>query len=466
MQQNERLGTMPVGPLFRRLAIPMVAARLAALLYTVVDRAWLGHIPGAGDLALTGVGLCIPMAALLQAFANLVGMGGAPHVSRLLGAGDPKRAEGVVGSCMTAAVVVSVALMAVCLLGTDPLLRTFGASDATLPYARQYLRIYAAGMLFTVISLGMNAFITAQGFARVSMLTTVLGAALNLVLDPLFIFGLNMGVRGAALATVIAEGAAAVWVLRFLIRSKRAAVRLRLRNMSPDWSLLGPALALGLSPFIMEVTESLLSVCFNTSLQRYGGDIAVHSMTIMTTTMLLLTRPLMGLGQGAQPIVGFNLGTGDFGRVKQGVRVAILCSFCYAVAFWAFNMLCPAAIPSLFAPAGPARDHAAWAMRIFLAGGFMMGLQFPCQSLFVSLGEAKRSLFLALLRKVILLLPLLYTLPHLFADKVFAVFLTEPLIDVTAACVTVTLFLRTMKRLGRSMQPPAGGPRFSDQRKG
>lgn len=452
MRENERLGTERVGKLLWQLALPSITAQLVNMLYNIVDRIYIGHIKDVGPLALTGVGLCFPIIIFITAFSNLIGAGGAPQVSMKLGRQEHKGAEETLGNCFTALLVLAVLLTAAFLLWGEELLLLFGASENTVGYALEYLNIYVLGTVFVMIALGMNPFITAQGFSRVSMMTTLLGAVVNIVLDPIFIFGLHMGVRGAALATILSQGVSTVWVLRFLT-GKKTALRIRVCNLKPRMSLLSPVLALGLSPFIMTSTESLLNICFNTSLQRYGGDLAVGAMTIMSSVMQFVTLPTQGLSQGAQPIVSFNYGAGKMERVRQAFRLLFVISVAYTTLFWAFVMLFPRVLPSVFASSQELLDLSAWAIRIYLAGGLMLGVQFSCQQTFIALGEAKISLFLALLRKIFLLIPLIYILPNFFEDKVFGVFLAEPVADVLAAMTTGTLFwLRFRTLIGASQK--------------
>lgn len=452
MRENERLGTERVGKLLWQLALPSITAQLVNMLYNIVDRIYIGHIKDVGPLALTGVGLCFPIIIFITAFSNLIGAGGAPQVSMKLGRQEHKGAEETLGNCFTALLVLAVLLTATFLLWGEELLLLFGASENTVGYALEYLNIYVLGTVFVMIALGMNPFITAQGFSRVSMMTTLLGAVVNIVLDPIFIFGLHMGVRGAALATILSQGVSTVWVLRFLT-GKKTALRIRVCNLKPRMSLLAPVLALGLSPFIMTSTESLLNICFNTSLQRYGGDLAVGAMTIMSSVMQFVTLPTQGLSQGAQPIVSFNYGAGKMERVRQAFRLLFVISVAYTTLFWAFVMLFPRVLPSVFASSQELLDLSAWAIRIYLAGGLMLGVQFSCQQTFIALGEAKISLFLALLRKIFLLIPLIYILPNFFEDKVFGVFLAEPVADVLAAMTTGTLFwLRFRTLIGASQK--------------
>ena len=436
---TNKLGTEKVVKLLFQLALPAITAQVINMLYNIVDRIYIGHIEGIGGLALTGVGLCFPILILISAFSCLIGMGGAPQASIRMGARDNEGAEKILGNCFALILIMSIILTGIFLISGETILMLFGASKDTLPYAMEYLNIYVIGTLFVMISLGLNSFISAQGFAKISMMTVMIGAIINIVLDPIFIFGLHLGVRGAALATIISQCVSALWVLKFLFGPK-TTLKIRPGNMKLSAKVLFPVIALGLAPFIMQSTESLLSVCFNTSLQKYGGDLAVGSMTILASCMQILTLPLSGLAQGAQPIISYNFGAGNKDRVKQAFRLLFTCSLGFAVIFWLINMIFPQLFVGLFANDAALRDTAVWSLRIYMATGFMMGIQMACQQTFVSIGQAKISLFLALLRKIILLIPLIFILPNFFADKVFAVFLAEPVSDFIAASTTFLMF--------------------------
>lgn len=436
---SNKLGTENIRRLLFQLAVPSITAQIINMLYNIVDRIYIGHIEGIGSLALTGVGLCFPIIILISAFSSLVGMGGAPQASIRMGAKDSEGAEKILGNCFSLLLIMAAVLTALFLASGETLLMLFGASSDTLPYAMEYLNIYVIGTIFVMMSLGLNSFISAQGYAKISMGTVVIGAVINIALDPIFIFGLNMGVRGAALATIISQCISAIWVLKFLFGSK-TTLKIRPKHLKPSGKVLLPVIALGLSPFIMQSTESLLSICFNTSLQKYGGDLAVGSMTILTSCMQILSLPLSGLAQGAQPIISYNFGAGNKERVKEAFRLLFICSVGFAAIFWLVNMLFPNLFVGLFANDPTLQTMAEWALRIYLAAGFMMGIQIACQQTFVSIGQAKISLFLALLRKIFLLIPLIFILPNFFADKVFAVFLAEPVSDFLAASTTFILF--------------------------
>lgn len=445
MENKEFLATEPVGRLLRKLAVPAVVAQVVNLLYNMVDRIYIGGFDGTG-LALTGVGVCMPVIMIISAFAALVGMGGAPRASILMGKGKDDEAEKTLGGCFFLLLLISLTLTAAFSLAKDPVLRAFGASDATIGYAREYLAIYVLGTVFVQIALGMNAFLSAQGFSADSMVSVLIGAVCNIVLDPVFIFAFHMGVRGAALATVLSQAASAAWVLAFLL-GKKTRLKLKRENLVLKGSVVGPCLALGVSPFIMQLTESALSVCFNTSLLRYGGDVAVGSMTVLSTLMQLCMLPLQGLTQGAQPITSYNFGAGNAGRVRQSFRLLLKCCLCYTAVFWLAVMAAPQVFIRLFNRENQQLiAYAAWAARIYFAVVVLMGAQLACQNTLIAIGSAKTSLFLAVLRKLILLIPLIYLLPAILPQKDLAVFLAEPVADFLAVATTVCLFSRQFRR--------------------
>ncbi|NLV91479.1 MAG: MATE family efflux transporter [Firmicutes bacterium] len=450
MSQNitttDRLGTESVGKLLFSLSIPAITAQIVNMLYNLVDRVYIGHIPNTGALALTGVGLTFPVIMVISAFSSLIGMGGAPRASIAMGRGDHQDAEEILGNCFTVLLGLSLGLTAVFLVFSEPLLMMFGASQQTLPYALSYLRIYVCGTIFVQLSLGLNSFITAQGFAKTSMYTVLIGAVANIILDPIFIFALDMGVAGAAIATVISQGLSALWVLRFLTGPK-TKLRIRRRYLRPRLAVMIPVLMLGVSPFVMSATESLLNIAFNSSLQKYGGDMAVGAMTILASLMQILTLPIMGLTQGAQPIISYNYGAKNNSRVRQAFRLLLISSVAFSCLFWITVMAAPRIFVNLFSTDPVLVETTTWAMGTYMAVAFVMGAQIACQQAFIALGQAKISLFLALLRKIILLIPLIYLLPNFFADKVFAVFLAEPISDFLAVVTTVTVFAFQFRRI-------------------
>ena len=454
-QHSADLGKGNVGRLLFRLALPTITSQIVNMLYNLVDRVYIGHmqpVETVGKLALTGVGVCLPVIMIITAFASLVGMGGSPRASIQEGRGDLEGSERIMGNCFSMLLGVSVVLTVIFQAFARPLLMTFGASDNTVEYALAYMQIYTLGTIFVQITLGMNAYITAQGFTTVSMRTVLIGAGLNTVLDPIFIFGLNMGVRGAALATILSQAVSAAWVLRFLTGPK-SKWRLRRENLRPQKQVVLPCLALGLSPFIMQSTESLIAVCFNSSLLKYGGDLAVGTMTVLTSIMQFAMMPLQGLTQGAQPIVSYNYGARNADRVRQAFRVLLISCLTYSLTLWVLIHLFPTVFISIFTPDGELIEYAAWAVRIYMGATGIFGIQIACQQTFVALGNAKTSLFLAVLRKIILLIPLIYILPRFMENQVLAVFLAEPAADFLAVCTTAAMFSvqfrRTMKSISQ-----------------
>ncbi len=451
------LGTGSVGKLLFSLALPTITSQIVNMLYNLVDRVYIGHmtpVDTVGQLALTGVGVCLPIIMVISAFAALLAMGGAPRASISEGRGDVRQSERIMGNCFTMLLVVSLVLSVVFRVYARPLLLTFGASENTIGYALDYMRIYALGTVFVELTLGMNAYITAQGFTTVSMKTVLIGAVLNTVLDPIFIFGLNMGVRGAALATILSQAVSAVWVLRFLL-GKQTKWRLRREDLRPQAKVVLPCLALGLAPFIMQSTESLIAVCFNSSLLKYGGDIAVGAMTVLTSIMQFAMMPLQGLTQGAQPIISYNFGARNAHRVRAAFLCLLKACVTYSLALWILVQLFPRMFALIFNSNPDLVNYAAWALRIYMAATGIFGVQIACQQTFIALGNAKTSLFLAVLRKIILLVPLIYILPNFFANKAFAVFLAEPVADFLAVCTTAILFALQFKK---SMAELEGDP--------
>lgn len=444
-QDKTFLGTEPIGKLLVKLAVPTVVAQLVNMLYNIVDRIYIGHMPGEGSLALTGVGVCLPLIMIISAFAALVASGGAPRASIAMGKGDHDLAEKLLGGCFTLQIVISAILTAVMLIWSRDLLLIFGASENTIGYAADYMRIYAIGTLLVQLTLGMNAFITAQGFATTGMLTVLIGAVANIALDPLFIYGLGMGVRGAALATVISQGLSCVWVICFL-RGKKTLLRLKRENLLVSPKLILPCVALGLAAFIMQSSESMISVCFNSSLLRYGGDVAVGAMTILSSVMQFAMLPLQGIAQGAQPISSYNYGARNADRVRQTFRLLLRVCLVYSMVLWAGIMLFPRGFAGIFTPDAELLDFTARALRIYCAMLFLFGIQIACQMTFVSIGNAPCSILVAVLRKFVLLLPLIFLLPSLLPDKVTAVYLAEPVADVIAVTCTALLFSRQFKK--------------------
>ncbi|ONI46981.1 MATE family efflux transporter [Epulopiscium sp. SCG-B10WGA-EpuloA2] len=433
------LGEGNVGKLIFKLAIPTVASQIVNMLYNIVDRMYIGNMEGDGVLALTGLGLCFPIIMIVSAFAALFGMGGAPKAAIEMGKGDNNKAELILGNCLISLLIFGIGLMIILLLFGEQLLYMFGASDNTIVFAMDYLRIYTIGTLFVQIALGLNLFITTQGFTKYSMLTVVIGATLNIILDPIFIFGFDMGVKGAALATIISQAVSATWVLCFLV-GKKSKLKIRVKNFKIKSSIILPVMALGISPFIMQSTESILNISFNVSLSKYGGDLAVGAMTIISSIMSLTLMPLQGITQGAQPVISFNFGAQNFDRVKQAIRIQILVCVTFSIVCWLLLEIFPTLFISIFNDEAELLEITTWCMRVYMFGIFSLGLQIACQYSFIALGYAKISLLLACLRKIILLIPLIFILPNFFENKVFAVFVAEPIADITASIITAITF--------------------------
>ena len=447
------LGTEPIGRLMVRLAIPTVIAQLVNMLYNIVDRIYIGHMPGDGSLALTGVGVCMPLIIIVSAFAAFVSSGGAPRASISMGRGDMEGAERILGVCVTLQIGISAVLTVVMLVWNRDLLMIFGASENTIAYASDYMNIYALGTVFVELTLGLNAFITAQGFATAGMLTVLIGAVVNIALDPLFIFALNMGVRGAALATVISQGISCVWVVAFL-RGKKTILRIKPQNLTRGLRLLPPCIALGAAAFIMQASESVLSMCFNASLLKYGGDIAVGAMTILTSVQQFAMMPLQGIAQGAQPITSYNYGARNSDRVKKSFKLLLTVSLTYTVILWACVMLAPGAFARLFTTSAELIEFTTRAMRIYCGAMFFLGIQISCQMTFVSIGNAPCSIIVAVLRKFVLLIPMIYILPHFIADQTSAVYMAEPIADLIAVTFTVVMFTTQFRKALKKLDAP------------
>ncbi|MCI9360093.1 MAG: MATE family efflux transporter [Hungatella sp.] len=435
---KQDMGSGSIPKLMMNLAIPAVVAQLINMLYNIVDRIYIGHIPEAGASALTGVGLFLPILMMINAFAMLAGSGGAPRAAIAMGKNEQEQAQKILGNCFLVLMIFAAVLTVAFYTFAPQLLRLFGASDVTLPYALSYARIYILGTVFVMIVMGLNPFITTQGFAKFSMITTVVGAVCNIILDPILIFGLHMGVQGAAVATVISQAVSAVWVMLFLCGSK-TMLKLTLPDMKIVPEIIMPCLALGISTFVMLSTESILNISFNSSLSRFGGDVAVGAMTIISSCNQLVTLPLQGICQGGQPIMSYNFGAGKKERVKQAFRCQFLACVSYAALLWALMMIVPQVFAGIFSSNRDLVDYTVWAMRIYMAGIFSTGVQISCQQTFMALGQAKISLLMACLRKLVLLIPLIFILPFLFSNKVFAVFVAEPVSDIIAASVTAAM---------------------------
>lgn len=451
-EEKDFLGTEPIGKLLAKLAVPTVAAQIINMLYNIVDRIYIGHIPKEGALALTGVGVCMPLIMIVTAFAAFVAYGGAPRATIFMGKGDNKTAEKILGNCFIVQIIISVLLTAALLLWNRDFLLAFGASENTIDYGVAYMNIYALGTIFVQLTLGMYAFITAQGFAKTGMLSVLIGAVINIILDPVFIFGFHMGVRGAALATIISQAVSCVWVLVFLF-GKKTHLKIKKDNMKLEKAIVLPCLALGLSNFVMQASESVISVCFNSSLLRYGGDIAVGAMTILTSVMQFAMLPMQGLGQGAQPIISYNYGAGNVKRVKGAFKLLLKCSLIYSCLLWLFVMIFPQGFASMFTSDADLLSYTQMALRIYMGSMLLFGIQMACQMTFIAIGNAKASILVAVMRKFILLIPLIYIMPHIFtADKARAVYMAEPVADFFAVCFTAVLFYFQFRKALRKMR--------------
>lgn len=444
VSKDEKMGTAPIGGLMLSMAVPSIIAQIINILYSIVDRIYIGHIEGVGAAALTGVGLTFPIITLISAFSAFAGTGGAPLASIWLGKGDQKRAEKILGNAVTMLLGFSVILMAVFYLFQKPFLYMFGASDATIGYAMKYLTIYLSGTLFVELALGLNPFLISQGRSREAMLSIVIGAVINIVLDPLFIFVFHWGVQGAAVATVISQAVSAAWNVKCLL-DQRSTLRIVPSQMKPDFAVMGRIGSLGISPFIMRSTESLVSIVLNRGLQMYGGDLYVGSLTIMQSVMQLFSAPLAGFTQGVQPIISYNFGAGKFDRVKKTYRWMIGISFLISFVCSLSAMLVPAFYAGLFTNDARLIGLVAQVMPVFMCGMLIFGLQNGIQPTFLALGQAKISLFIALLRKVILLVPLALILPH-FAG-VMGIYYAEPIADILSAVTASTLFVLNIKKI-------------------
>lgn len=450
-QKNEFLGTEPVGKLLLKLAVPTVIAQLVNMLYNIVDRIYIGHMPQTGSLALTGLGVCTPIILIVSAFAALVASGGAPRASISMGKGDMQTAEKMLGGCFSLQICISAVLTTALLIWNRDLLLAFGASEQTIGFASDYMQIYALGTVFVQLTLGMNAFITAQGFAKQGMLTVLIGAVCNIVLDPILIFVLDMGVRGAALATVLSQGVSCAWVLLFLF-GKKSILKLRAKNFIQSPRLILPCVALGTATFIMQASESVISVCFNSSLAKYGGDIAVGAMTILSSVMQFALLPLQGISQGAQPILSYNFGAKNVERVKKTYRVLLVVCLSYSVLIWAFVMGFPRVFAGIFTPDEALLAFTGRALRIYCAVLLLFGVQLACQMTFVSIGNAVCSIIVAVTRKFILLIPLIYLMPTLVSDKTMGVYLAEPVADALAVTFTAILFFFQFRKAMRKLE--------------
>ena len=456
-EDKEFLGKEPIGKLLLRLSLPTVAAQLINMLYNIVDRIYIGHIPEIGAKALTGVGVCMPLILIVSAFAALVGYGGAPRASIAMGRKDNEAAEKILGNCFTVQILISVILTVVLLIWNRDFLMAFGASENTIEYGVRYMSIYALGTLFVEVTLGMNSFITAQGFAKTGMLSVLIGAVANIILDPIFIFGFDMDVQGAALATILSQAMSCIWVVWFLC-GKKTTLKIRRKNIGITPKVVLPCLALGVSVFVMQASESVISVCFNSSLQKYGGDIAVGAMTILTSVMQFAMLPLQGLGQGAQPIISYNYGAGNMKRVRRTFRLLLQSSLAYSTVLWLLILLFPQGFAAMFTSDPELMIFTRTALRIYMAACVIFGIQIACQMTFNALGNAVESITVAVVRKFVLLIPLIYLMPMLLkGDQAKAVYMAEPIADVIAVMFTACLFFFRFKKTLEKENAESGG---------
>ena len=456
-EDKEFLGKEPIGKLLLRLALPTVAAQLINMLYNIVDRIYIGHIPEIGAKALTGVGVCMPLILIVSAFAALVGYGGAPRASIAMGRKDNEAAEKILGNCFTVQILISVILTVVLLIWNRDFLMAFGASENTIEYGVRYMSIYALGTLFVEVTLGMNSFITAQGFAKTGMLSVLIGAVANIILDPIFIFGFDMDVQGAALATILSQAMSCIWVVWFLC-GKKTTLKIRRKNIGITPKVVLPCLALGVSVFVMQASESVISVCFNSSLQKYGGDIAVGAMTILTSVMQFAMLPLQELGQGAQPIISYNYGAGNMKRVRRTFRLLLQSSLAYSTVLWLLILLFPQGFAAMFTSDPELMIFTRTALRIYMAACVIFGIQIACQMTFNALGNAVESITVAVVRKFVLLIPLIYLMPMLLkGDQAKAVYMAEPIADVIAVMFTACLFFFRFKKTLEKENAESGG---------
>ena len=445
MNNNEFLGKEKIGKLLFKLSIPTVVAQLINMLYNIIDRIFIGHMPGDGDTALTGVGVCMPIIMIVSAFAALVSSGGAPRASIFMGKKDNESAERILGNCFSLQIIISIILTIILLIFNKPLLMLFGASENTIHYASSYISIYAIGTIFVQLTLGLNAYITAQGFSKIAMFTVLIGALFNIALDPIFIYLFNMGVEGAALATIISQAISFSFVLLFFL-SKKTILRIKIKNLKLKSKVIVPCLLLGLAPFMMQASESIIIVCFNTSLQKYGGDLAVGAMTILSSVMQFAMLPLQGLAQGSQPITSYNYGARNSERVIKTFKLLLIVSLIYSTTLYLVVIIFPKGFASMFSDDINLINYTSSVIRIYFAVLFIFGIQVACQMTFVSIGNAKSSILVAFVRKFALLLPLIYIVPLFTNDKTLGVFLAESISDFFAVSFTAILFIIQFKK--------------------
>ena len=458
MTREERMATEPIGKLMVSMTMPAILAQIINILYSIIDRIYIGHMEGVGANALTGVGVTFCITVFISAFSAFISNGAAPLAAIWLGKGDREHAEKILGNSVSFLIICTAVLMGVFYVFKRPLLYMFGASDATIGYAVDYLSIYLAGTLFVELALGLNAFIICQSQPKIAMLSVLVGAVANIILDPIFIFGLHMGVRGAAIATVISQALSAAWVMRFLLGEK-SSLKIRKSCMRLEGRIMKSVFSLGISPFIMSATESFISIVLNHGLQIYGGDLHVGSLTIMQSIMQLFSAPIGGFTQGMTPIVSYNYGAGNGERVKKAFFILLKACCIYSTALWAIAIFAPKIFIGIFTADAELTTYTVSSIRIYMSMSLIFGIQIACQQTFIAVGNAKTSLFLAVLRKIILLIPLIYILPMIFENQVMAVFLAEPVADTLAVTTTAVLFTiqfkKTLKDLALRKRPEA-----------
>lgn len=450
-KKDDFLGTEPIKSLLFKLALPTLVAQIINMLYNIVDRVYIGHIKNVGALALTGVGVCMPIILIVSAFAALIASGGAPLASISMGEGDSEKAEKILGNCFSTQIIISIILTIILLIFNEKILLLFGASENTIKYATEYMDIYSIGTIFVQLTLGMNAFITAQGFAKIGMLSVLIGAVSNIILDPIFIFAMNMGVKGAALATIISQSLSCIWIMYFLIGKKTKIKLKRTYLIKIERNIILPCMTLGLSTFIMQASESVIAVCFNSSLLKYGGDIAVGSMTILTSVMQFALLPLQGIGQGAQPIISFNFGAKNKDRVKETFLLLVKISVGYSALLWLLVMIMPQVFVKMFTTSPELIAFTETSLRVYMGGLMLFGIQVACQMTFTSIGNAKGSIMVAVMRKFVLLIPLIYIMPRFLENKTMAVYMAEPIADILAVLFTSILFIFQFKKILKDM---------------
>lgn len=446
MKDNSRLASEPIGKLLFSLAVPTVMAQLVNLLYNIVDRMYVGRISGVGPLALAGLGVCFPIIILVSAFAALVGMGGAPRAAIYMGKKDNETGEKILGNSVSMLFLFSILLTVIFMITKEPILILFGASADTLPYANDYLTIYLIGTIFVQMSLGLNMFITSQGFAKIGMATVCIGAIINIILDPILIFGFHLGVKGAALATIISQAVSALWVLKFLT-GRSSILRIKKTNLKLEKDIIIPVILLGLSPFIMQSTECLVQLVFNKSMGYYGNDLYVALMSILFSVMQFIFLPIQGIAQGAQPILSYNYGAKNDARVIKTFKILFLSCLIFSFTLVATVELFPQFYIGLFSDDPTLMEIGVPGIRVFMFGMMFMGAQSACQQFFMSLGQAKVSMFVAILRKIILLIPLVLILPFFIKPATTGILLAEAIADTLAAFITFILFVKSNKDL-------------------